>query len=183
MTLNTIKITENFPELAKVEQLALEAFPPEEYLAPKKLIEMSQDDGFDFYALYDKDMFVGFMVVTTYKCLSYLFFLAIDSTLRSKGYGSRAIETLKVLYPEHIQIVDFEMPDETAPNNAQRMSRRKFYLKNGYMETGKFLAYLGVEYEVFSTSAFDFNIFKEMMSEMRIEGFSPIYFDKNRGKI
>lgn len=94
MILNTVEITENFIDLDKIEMLATEAFPPEEYLAPSKLIEMAKEDGFDFYALYDEDTFVGFIAVRTYKRLSYLFFLAIDSNLRSGGYGSKAIKTL-----------------------------------------------------------------------------------------
>jgi len=73
MALRTIEIAEHFEDLDKVESLAKEAFPPKEYLAPSKLIEMSKDDGFDFYALYDKAIFVGFITVRTYKHLSYLF--------------------------------------------------------------------------------------------------------------
>lgn len=41
------------------------------------------------------------------------FFLAIDSESRSKGYGSRAIETLKAVYPDKAHTVDFEMIDIT----------------------------------------------------------------------
>ena len=47
------------------------------------------------------------------------------------------------------QVVDFEMPDEAAANNAQRKRRRRFYLQNGHRPTGHFLSYLGVDYEIF----------------------------------
>ncbi len=60
---------------------------------------MAETDGMDFLALSGQDEFVGFMVVKTYKNLAYLFFLAIDPSCRSRGYGSRAIETLKAEYP------------------------------------------------------------------------------------
>lgn len=177
MILSTIKITEQFSDIDKVNALAIDAFPPEEYLAPSKMIEMSQEDGFDFWALYDKDLFVGFMTVKTHKHIAYLFFLAIDAKLRSHGYGSMAIETLKALYPKSQQIVDFEMLDETASNSAQRKSRRMFYLKNGYKSTGQFMSYLGVDYEIFCMDEkFDFNSFKEMMSLLKIDGFHPQYF-------
>ena len=107
-------------------------------------------DNFDFFALTDGDAFVGFMVVQTHKDLAYLFFLAIDPSCRAKGYGSRAVETLRALYPGKTQVVDFEMLDSEAPNNEQRIKRRQFYLRNGYKETGLFLSYLGVDYEVFA---------------------------------
>lgn len=180
MTLRTIEITKDFSDMDKVDTLATEAFPPEEYLPPSKLLEMSEEDNFDFLALYDKDIFVGFITVMTHKNIAYLFFLAIDKNLRDAGYGSRAIETLKALYADFQQVVDFEMIDDNSQNNEQRKKRRSFYLKNGYKPTDRFLSYLGVDYEIFCMDEhFDFDAFKELMSLLNIEGFDPKYFEKS----
>ena len=177
MKLNTEKITKGSRFWQQIDFLARDAFPPEEYLAPDTLAEMSKADNFDFWALTDADLFIGFMVVQTHKDLAYLFFLAIDPSCRVKGYGSRAIETLRTLYPGKKQVVDFERLDETAPNNEQRRKRRQFYLRNGYKETGLFLSYLGVDYEVFYMgSDFEPQEFKDMMKEIRVDGFEPEYF-------
>lgn len=179
MKLNTEHITANSRFWDKVNALAKEAFPPEEYLAPSKLVEMANADNFDFLTLTDNDSFVGFMVVQTYHDLAYLFFLAIDSTCRSKGYGSRAIETLKAEYPGKKHVVDFEMLDDTAINCKQREKRREFYLRNGYKETGFFLTYLGVDYEVFCMDEdFEPEEFKRMMKTIQVKGFNPKYFYK-----
>lgn len=154
-------------------------FPPEEYLAPSKLVKMACADNFDFLALLCEDTFVGFMVVQTYENLAYLFFLAIDAKSQGKGYGSRAIKTLQAEYPDKTHTVDFEMLDDTAPNKAQREKRRSFYLRNGYQETGLFLSYLGVNYEVFCMgNHFDTDTFKAMMKTIPVEGFKPRYFTK-----
>lgn len=179
MILNTEAITKNSRHWAAVNALAEEAFPPEEYLAPTELVKMAQADNFDFLALLDGDAFVGFMVVQTYEDMAYLFFLAIAPECRSKGYGSRALETLKAAYPGKKHTVDFEMPEESAPNREQRERRREFYLRNGYRETGLFLSYLGVNYEVFCMDeSFDRNTFKAMMKTIRVDGFNPRYFEK-----
>lgn len=163
----------------QIEALAKEAFPLEEYLAPATLIKMAQADDFDFISLSDAGAFVGFMAVQTYGDLAYLFFLAIDPSCRSKGYGSRAVETLRSLYPDKKQVVDFEILDETANNYKQRKKRKEFYLRNGYKETGLFLSYLGVDYEVMCMNDdFDSDEFKEMMKSIRVEGFSPSYFGR-----
>ena len=138
---------------------------------------------FDFLALKDGETFVGFMTVMIYESLAYLFFLAIDPSCRSKGYGSRAIETLKAEYPGKKQVVDFEMLDETADNSRQREKRRSFYLRNGYKETGFFLSYLGVDYEVFCMDDdFEPEVFKAMMKTIRVEGFKPKYFWQSNRK-
>lgn len=179
MRLNIEHITQDSRFWDRVNVLAKEAFPPEEYLAPAELVKMANSDNFDFLALLDDDAFVGFMVVQTFKNLAYLFFLAIAADSRGKGYGSRAIETLKAEYPNKIHTVDFEMTDDTAPNAEQRKKRRSFYQRNGYRETGLFLSYLGVDYEVFCMGE-DFNAdtFKAMMKTIQVEGFNPQYFTK-----
>lgn len=179
MRLNTEPITQQSRFWEPVNALIREAFPPEEYLAPSELVEMARADSLDFLALLDGDTFVGFMVVQTYENLAYLFFLAIAAESRGKGYGSRAIETLQAEYPGKTHTVDFEMLDDTAPNKAQRQRRRSFYLRNGYRETGVFLSYLGVDYEVFCMGDhFDVDTFKAMMKTIRVDGFNPRYFTK-----
>lgn len=179
MKLKAEYITEHNRFWNEINNLAKEAFPPEEYLAPTDLVKMSRADNFDFLLLTDDEQFVGFMVVQTYKDLAYLFFLAIDLSCRSKGYGSYAIEALKEAYPEKKQVVDFEMLDEQADNYEQRRKRRNFYLRNGYKETGLFLSYLGVDYEVFCMGdEFDVDEFKELMTTIQVEGFNPKYFSR-----
>ena len=177
MKLKTEYIMEDNRFWSEINSLAKEAFPPEEYLAPIELVKMSKEDDFDFLLLTANERFVGFMVVQTYKNMAYLFFLAIESSCRSKGYGSYAIEALKETYPEKKQVVDFEMLDEKADNYEQRKKRRNFYLRNGYKETGLFLSYLGVDYEVFCMdNEFDEEEFKELMATIQVEGFNPKYF-------
>lgn len=180
MKLNTEHITRASRFWDEVNALAKEAFPPEEYLAPSELVKMAEEGGLDFLTLTDHDGFVGFMAVKTYREMAYLFFLAIAPDFRSKGYGSRAIETLRAAYPGKKQVVDFEMPDAAAANSEQREKRRAFYLKNGYHETGLFLTYLGENFEVFCMDeGFDPEMFKAMMNDIRVNGFAPKYFWKD----
>lgn len=179
MKLNMENITEGGRYWQEVNALAIEAFPPKEYLAPTELVRMAAGGNLDFSALLDKDTFVGFMVTMQYKEMVYLFFLAISPLYRSKGYGSRAIEALKARYPGKTQVVDFEAPNDLADNAAQRIKRRRFYQKNGYCETGLFVTYYGVTYEVFCTDEqFDAVTFKELMKTVPVDGFVPVYSGK-----
>ncbi len=179
MVLKTEHITEQSLFWNAVNTLAKEAFPVEEYLDPAEIVRMAQHDSYDFLALLDEDQFVGFMVVKLYKKMTYLFFLAIDPNCRAKGYGSRAIETLKANYPDRTHTVDLEMLDENAQNYLQRIKRKRFYLRNGYVETGLFLSYLGVDYEVlYIGTDFVVDDFKEMMQSIQIKDFAPRYFTK-----
>lgn len=177
MKLYTENITSNYRFINEINTLAKKAFPIEEYLAPKELIKMAQEDDFLFLALIDEDVFIGFMAIKIYIDFTYLFFLAIDEEYQSKGYGSKAIELIKEKYPNKKHTVDFEMITKNAKNYEQRLKRRNFYLKNGYKETNLFLSYLGVDYEVFCTdNNFDTEMFKSMMKTINVEGFNPKYF-------
>lgn len=179
MKLQTEPINKHHRFWADINALAKEAFPPEEYLAPETLVDMAKSDQFDFWALTENDTFAGFLVVLTYEDMAYLFFLAIDGKMRGKGYGSRAIETLCSLYPDKQQVVDFEMLDEGAENNPQRIRRKAFYQRNGYRETGLFLSYLGVDYEVMCMGeSFSEEAFRELMKTIQVEGFAPRYFHR-----
>jgi len=176
MNLKIENITESSKYWAGVNALASEAFPPEEYIAPKELVRMAAGGNLFFSALLDDDTFVGFTVTLHHKKMVYLFFLAILPACRSKGYGSKAVEALKAHYPNKTHVVDFEALDDSADNAEQRKKRRLFYLKNGYRETGLFLTYFGVTYEVFcSNGHFDEDEFKELMKAIPVDEFDPIY--------
>lgn len=85
MKLNIEQVTQESRFWNQINALAKEAFPPAEYLAPSKLVEMGKADSFDFWALSDRDSFVGFMVVQTYKNLAYLFFQQLTVPVVQKG--------------------------------------------------------------------------------------------------
>lgn len=176
MNMELRKVTEDFPDMDRLDELAFEAFPPEEYLAPKKILELTRKSELDFWGVYDNDRFLGFCVIARHRSMAYLFFLAITAENRSKGYGSAILSLLSETYKTNQFTVDFEMVDENAPNYDQRVRRKAFYMKNGFDETGLFLTYFGVSYEVLCKNK-DFNVqmFKEMMGNLPIEGFNPVY--------
>lgn len=173
------KVTRESCFYNEIKELALEAFPKKEYLSPDTLLKMAKNDNFDFYEIIDKEMFIGFLAVQTYKDLCYLFFLAISKKNRFKGYGSKTLELLKNTYKDKKLIVDIEMPDCNSLNYMQRRKRKEFYLKNGYKETNLFLSYLGVDYEVLCMND-DFNEyeFKNLMQTINVKDFNPKYFKK-----
>ena len=170
-------IAADFPNMDHLCILAMEAFPPEEYIAPQELIEMAQSGCFDFWALYDGECFIGFMVVMTHRTMAYLFFLAIDASLRSHGYGGMALSKLQQTYPSHQHVVDMELLDYEADNIQQRIARRNFYIRNGYKPTGQYLSYFGVSYEVLCRgNQFDSTLFEELLSRLSVKGFTPHFF-------
>lgn len=105
----------------------------------------------DVIGIYDGQEPIGFCVILRNSECGYIYFLAIDSRLRSKGYGSAAIQELTRAYPNLQLVLDFEVIDESAENNAQRIRRRNFYLRNGFHETGNYTMLRNDRFEVVCT--------------------------------
>ena len=156
MSLNTKLVDSDFSEIDQLEKLNNEAFPEAERIPTPTLIAMADNKQIDLIALYDADKFIGFIVMSLYEQYAYMFFFAIDSSQRSKGYGSKALSLLRNVYAKYTITLDLEKVDCSAPNNNQRIARKNFYLRNGYSETGYSLDYLDITFEVlFSGQNFD----------------------------
>ncbi len=173
------RMNKKSPDLKKAGEIGKASFPRSEYFSPKMILRMRRFS-MELWGLYADGEFVGYMAVRLYEKFAYLMFLCIDPEKRCRGYGSEALAILKGLYPGKQHIVDFEMPDESADNNEQRIRRRNFYLRNGYLETGKVLSYGAGDFEIFCRDPdFDFDLYKKMFSSLSrfVPLFNPKYYD------
>ena len=89
----------------------------------------------------------GLTYVITYQNLSYILYLAIDEKQRGHGYGSGVLQLLKKRYPHTIMLC-IEEVDEKYENYQQRIHRKSFYLRNGFLEMGFKYVEKGVKYEM-----------------------------------
>ncbi|SNZ10168.1 Ribosomal protein S18 acetylase RimI [Terribacillus aidingensis] len=184
MSLHAKPVLRNIQDIQILNQINNEAFPLEERIPFDKLIELADHKHIDLLAFYDKERIIGFVVMVIEKPCAYIFFLAIDSNHRSKGYGSEALQMLTTLYPEYQIVMDLEPIEVTAENNEQRLSRKKFYLRNGYYETGYRLKYVGISFEIlcnkkmFNKESFItlLDKIKPELNKIKTEKFEPVLF-------
>jgi GNAT superfamily N-acetyltransferase len=163
----------------KWEELLHEAFPPEEYLPSSLFLDMCDYLPNHNIAIYENDEFIGYMGVVITDKVSYLNYFAIKESHQDKGVGTKGINYLKETF-KHPVIIDCEPLDENAPNNEQRIRRKKFYYKNGFKETGYFQLHLGVIFENMATGPIEFAWIEEIMSGARKHTdpeIMPRYFD------
>lgn len=148
MALKTIEITQNFADMEKLKKLNEEAFPDEEREEITKFLEYVKQGACDFLAFYDKNMLIGFTLLAFNQNTAYICFLAVDSKMRSKGYGSDILNILKEKYFNRQLVLSIERTDEDCENIAQRKARKQFYLRNNFKETGVNFSYRGLSLEV-----------------------------------
>ena len=146
-----IRIDSNSKLLNKIYEINDEAFPEEERMSVEEMFTF--DIASELLGFIVDEKLIGFSLVLLNEKTVFLVLLAIDKSLRGKGYGSRALNAIMQVYPDRQFVLDFEEVMESAENYEQRLSRKNFYLRNGFHETGHFTVLCGERYEVVCTGS------------------------------
>lgn len=158
MTMELKKILPGSSDAALMDEVNLESFPPEELMSTSLQTELCEKGLLDVWAVHDGDGFVGFTTVYPDDELAYVFFLAVASSQRSHGYGARILELLRAHYAGKQLVLDIEPVDPAASDSDLRLRRKKFYLRNGYSESGYMLSYCGLSFEILYDGDGGFNL-------------------------
>lgn len=137
--LKTKFVNNKLSDLNTVKSLFFTLFPVVERVPFWFLLMKAKKNFVDFLAFYDEEDFAGFVYLITRKNLTLILYIAVNSTMQGKGYGSCILNYVKTLYPGNRFIIDIEAVNAYANNHEQRKKRRAFYIKNGYVPTGFFL--------------------------------------------
>lgn len=132
----------------EIKDIYLSAFPKEDRMPFWMMILMSYLWNTEFLAFYDKNDLCGFVYMATIRRQTFVMFFAVSENLRSKGYGSQILTQLQALYPKNKIVISIEPYDENAEDIELRLRRKKFYLDNGYVETGCFMKLGGKKQEI-----------------------------------
>lgn len=148
MNLELVKLDPGNTDRRYFEQINEEAFPISERMTFDEIFDLASDTNTDVLGIYCNEKPIGFTVILKNTECGYIYFLAIDHRMRSKGCGGAAIQKMMKLYSELQLVLDFEIIDEKSENNEQRIRRKSFYLRNGFHETGKYTMLRGELFEV-----------------------------------
>ena len=140
------KIDENTKNLEDIKQLYMDAFPFDERIPFYIMVSVGNDRGVEFLSIYDDDTWLGFIHTLVGEKLSYIFYFAIDGSLRQSGYGSKIIREYKKMHPKLSLAI--EPIEEGSDNIKQRKKRLAFYEKNGFETLDTKVVEMGVEFEL-----------------------------------
>lgn len=153
--LTTRQITRDAPEYQHILEIYHEAFPPEERIPDDLLADFAALGSVHFWAYYDTESRAAgtgegdpcaFTFCIACERYLYILFLAVNNTMRSRGYGERVLAHLRSSFPAHTHVLEIEPVDEAAPNIDQRHRRLSFYKRNGFTQTGHELYEDGMRY-------------------------------------
>lgn len=147
-----MKFTDARKYKKEVNSLYKTAFPREERAPLPFLYQRMQKGQGAFYAVTDKDEFIGLVYIISIGKLAYVFYLAIRESKRGQGYGTKILGTLKKKYKDYTLILNIEDPGEpNAPNPEERRNRLHFYEENGFQDLHIRTVEAGVTYELLGT--------------------------------
>lgn len=168
-------VTRDFDGLHLIERLNKEAFPEDERVGVSVMLSVCESGRLELLAFYDGNTFVGFASIARTVGLVYICFLAVDGSLRSKGYGSEILDFLSAYKGENNLVLEIEPVEKDAENYEQRVTRERFYLRNGFEKSGYRFSYMGLTFDVYHRGkSFDISGYIGLLEDMRSGPFQPV---------
>lgn len=169
--LNFVDIKENNKN---IKSLYKSAFPANERMPFWLLKRLAKKENADFYGIYDKEKFVGIIYNIYHKDIVFIFYFAINESLRGQGYGTKVLDSIKQKYDNHRIVLNIEEIDLNSSNNEQRLKRKKFYEKSGFKDLNYKVKEAGVVYETLCYSPNNVMVSKEEYMEMMKKYFGKL---------
>ena len=96
------KLTQEHRDIPLLNELYIEAFPPNErLLSVEEIFDLTDKASIDILGIYPDETperFAGFFMTFVHEKFVYLMFFATNAEMRSTGIGSKAIKALVELY-------------------------------------------------------------------------------------
>ena len=172
---------ENEKALPEIKDIYKEAFPRLERKPMSMLRRKIKRGEYDLFVLRDEGRAVAFIISSEKDNVVMLDYLAVDNTIRSKGYGSRILTDVVDYYAGKRLFLVAEEVGEQYENNAQRIKRMAFYERLGWVGSNmlscassgrlQVLTYGGeiTEKEFMAVQTFALGKFLIKLSKMHIE--------------
>lgn len=171
-------IDKDFANKERLFTIYEESFPKNERMPNDEFLSVIRKYGCTLWAFFDQKEMLGFTCVmhnADYK-IGYLWYFAIASDYRNRGYGGKALQLLQEKYEDSQLVLDMEMLDPKAENYRQRIRRLHFYERNGFVRAFVGMSYFGMDYELMSNHApLRLDDFKAVIAMVANSLFHPVF--------
>ena len=135
--MNKIYLRNNETIKSDVEVLYNSAFPENErppFFWFYNIFKNTKDNHIVGY--YEENQFIGFVQYVIYLDCVYISYLAVSSSLRNQGYGTRILNDIRQSFPDYTILLCFEEVEPKYVDYHSRCNRQAFYKRNGYIDNG-----------------------------------------------
>lgn len=120
-------------EMNDIQILYQKSFPENEHMSLTWLFDdINKGECLGFY---QNHRLSGFAILCNHNQITNILYLAVQRDLQNQGIGTYILEYINNI-KKNLLVVDIENENSKADNFQQRIRRKQFYLKNGFLETG-----------------------------------------------
>ena len=131
-----------------IRRLYARAFPPSERKPFSIILSMRRKGKTDVWCFYRDGRFAGFASTINGDGLIMIDYLAVEEKLRGQGVGAGALKALCDAYPDAGLFVEIESPFEPGEDQADRIRRKAFYERCGFVPSHTMADVFGVRMEL-----------------------------------
>ena len=132
----------------RIRRLYAHAFPPSERKPFSMILSMRRKGKTDVWCFYQDGRFAGFASTINGDGLILIDYLAVEEKLRGQGVGAGALKALCDAYPDAGLFVEIESPFEPGEDQADRIRRKVFYERCGFVPSHTMADVFGVRMEL-----------------------------------
>ena len=132
----------------RIRRLYAHAFPPSERKPFSMILSMRRKGKTDVWCFYQDGRFAGFASTINGDGLILIDYLAVEEKLRGRGVGTAALEALRDAYPDAGLFVEIESPFEPGDDRTDRIRRKAFYERCGFVPSRTMADVFGVKMEL-----------------------------------
>ena len=131
------KLSKKLSNYHEIGEFMKRVFPKDERMPMWLIRVLIHKKNYQCNVYYDQNVFVGIVFTIESDDTVFVFYLAVNDAIHSRGYGSELLQVLFEKYPEKSVTLFIEtMDDKEADNYEQRVKRLAFYERNGFSQTG-----------------------------------------------
>lgn len=161
-------------QFAAVEALQRESFPPRESYEMERILQLAESPNIEYRSFWEDDTLCGILFYNVGETMLYLFYLAVNPALRSKGYGGRLLALLKAEYADKAVVGNIEPVGFNSDNEQQRVRRLAFYERNGFHRLPYWLDDDSGLYDIISSGdGFCQEEYMRLITELGFDAYHP----------
>lgn len=124
-------------DMETARELYLGSFPEYERTSVDRLEAHVLRGDAEWLGIYDEDCLRGMIYTLFNDRILFILYLAMDPGYRGRGYGSASLKAVMERHPHRKTFLNIEPPDEECDNREQRLKRQGFYVRNGFIPSGR----------------------------------------------
>lgn len=164
MNLEVKIINKRDKDFKEIKKIYKQSFLKEERVVIPYLLYLCKKENASFWAYYIDNKLCGISYIITNDDFAFIFYLAIKEEFQNQGIGSKILDSIKKVFNKKAITINCLINEDEL-----FLKRKKFYKKNGFVDTNYILSDKNNKYNVYSTNrVLSFGKYKEFLNKLSL---------------